>query len=80
MVCVVPVSLGTWLSDSSIYVFLFGRGAAAALILIVLLLVAPTSIQSLSCCLLLYPCPPHCQSLFLSFTALCFGHLSSFLF
>ena len=78
--CVVPVFLEPWLSDSKMYVLLFGKGAAAALILIVMLLVVPTSIQSPSCCLLLYPCPPHRQFSFLSFTALCFGHLSSFPF
>lgn len=79
VMCVVPVFLGSWLSSSSMYVLLFVRGAAVALILIVLLLVVPTTIQH-SCCLLFYPCPPHRQLLFLSFTALCFGHLSSFPF
>ena len=76
VVRVVPVFLGPWLSDSNMYVLLFGRGAAATLILLVLLLDDPTSIHSPSCCLLSYPCPPHCQSSLLSFAALCFDHLS----
>ena len=75
--CVVSDFLGPWLSDSRIYVLSFGRGAAVTLILCMLLLFTPTSIQSPSSCLSLSPCPPHCQLSLSSFTALCFGHLSS---
>ena len=80
----VIVFLGPWSSASNMKVLLFG-GVAADFIILVLLLLT-TSIQSLSYCSLLFPFPPHCQSLLssflLSFTALalCLGHLSSFPF
>ena len=76
------VILGPWSSASNMKVLSFGRYAAAFIILVVLPLT--TSIHSPSNCSLLFPFPPHRQSLLSSFLssftalALCFGHLSSF--
>ena len=81
---VVLVFLGPWLSSNDMKVLLFGIAVAAFIILFVLPLT--TSIHSPSSCSLLFPCPPHRQSLLSSFLssfaalALCFGHLSSFPF